>query len=124
MDRRAPFVVLVVWVAVAPLLWGSVAEVGTPGEGWLSEFRAAGGSYAVFRILGYLCLALLIPSLLGRFGGDRGTRFGARMLLMLLLLLALAAFQLLPLPVGLYSILAPAHARQLGVLLLQLVVFV
>jgi len=117
MDRRAPFVVLVIWVAVAPILWGSVAEVGTPGAGWLSEFRSAGGPYAVFRFLGYLTLALLIPSLLGRFGGDRCTRLGTRMLFLMLLLVALATFQLVPLPVGIFRILAPAHARDLGVLL-------
>ena len=38
------------------------------------SFRAAGGSYAVFRLLGYAALALLIPPLLGRLGVTRFAR--------------------------------------------------
>ena len=83
MDRRSSFILLLVWVALAPILWGSVAEVGTSGDGWLSQFRSAGGSYGIFRVLGYLSLALLIPSLLGVPGGTAGSRTGARMMLLL-----------------------------------------
>ncbi|MEN8150185.1 MAG: hypothetical protein ABFS86_10200, partial [Planctomycetota bacterium] len=118
MDRRAPYVLLLVWVALAPILWGSVAEVGRgAGDDWLSHFRAAGGAYGIFRIAGYLSLALLIPWLLGTPGGDAGTRTGGRMLLLLLILIATAALQLVPLPVGLFGLLAPGHARDLAVLL-------
>lgn len=118
MGNRASFLLLLIWIAAAPLLLGSVPWYSFQESGGaVRTFFAAGGTYAVFRILGYLALGLLIPGLLARPSESPWSRTGTRMLLLALGLLVLAAIQLVPLPRGLLGIFAPAHARDLDVLL-------
>ena len=117
MADRTAFLVLILWIAFAVALLGAVPEAEMPGDGVLATFLNASGGYALFRALGWIALGLTLPAVLASPRASLGGRTGRRMLGLLGLLPLLGLFQLLPLPLGLMGIFAPAHARDLSILL-------
>jgi len=117
MADRTAFLVLILWIAFAVVLLGAVPEAEMPGDGVLATFLNASGGYALFRALGWIALGLTLPAVLASPRASLGGLTGRRMLGLLGLLLLLGLFQLLPLPLGLMAVFAPAHARDLSILL-------
>ena len=116
--NRAAFAVLVIWAVLAPLLLGSVPEAEIADQSDFGSFLAAGGAYAVFKVLGFLALGLALADFLSRPGSRPAPDRGGRILLLLLAAIpVLGLFQLVPLPRFIHVILAPAHAGDLDLLL-------
>lgn len=118
MNRRIPFVLLLVWIALAPVFLGSVPEANVGTGSAFARFLSAGGGYALFRAIGYVALGFLLPILLGGLRREPlAPAGGDRVLFPLVLLLVLGAIQLVPLPLGLLRLIAPAHAADAAALM-------
>ncbi|MHC4913606.1 MAG: hypothetical protein ACYTE5_11510, partial [Planctomycetota bacterium] len=106
MHDRVGFGLLVLWVATAPVLYGSVPE---------AEVR---WPYLVFLAVGCLLFCTVLPPRIWELHDLVAPSAASRRMLLLLTLLALLPLlQLVPLPRSLLALLSPGHARDVAALL-------